>query len=146
MIPGNLTFSSHSTARFGHKHQNDCPCLVASRSNASCSSIAASPASSFHLHQTLQSIPRNVNGQPHLCRPYPPSLHRAHSNTRQDAIDALNSLQTPYHIIEYRRKAGIRPDATSMREMKGYLRRIGYTVCLIRCRVLTKLMRESRRT
>ncbi|KAL1837387.1 hypothetical protein VTJ49DRAFT_3946 [Mycothermus thermophilus] len=47
--------------------------------------------------------------------------------TYNDAIDALNSLQTPYAVIEARRKAGIRPDATSVREMRGYLRRIGYT-------------------
>ncbi|KAI8954946.1 tetrahydrofolylpolyglutamate synthase [Xylaria longipes] len=44
-----------------------------------------------------------------------------------DAIDALNSLQTPYAIIEARRKAGIRPDATSIAEMRVYLRRIGYS-------------------
>ncbi|KAI0396511.1 tetrahydrofolylpolyglutamate synthase [Xylariaceae sp. FL0594] len=44
-----------------------------------------------------------------------------------DAIDALNSLQTPYTIIEARRKAGIRPDASSIAEMRMYLRRIGYT-------------------
>ncbi|KAI2641079.1 tetrahydrofolylpolyglutamate synthase [Xylaria nigripes] len=44
-----------------------------------------------------------------------------------DAIDALNSLQTPYAIIEARRKAGIRPDATSLAEMRVYLRRIGYS-------------------
>ncbi|KAI1752172.1 tetrahydrofolylpolyglutamate synthase [Xylaria castorea] len=44
-----------------------------------------------------------------------------------DAIDALNSLQTPYAIIEARRKAGIRPDATSIAEMHVYLRRIGYS-------------------
>ncbi|KAL6862971.1 Folylpolyglutamate synthetase [Amphichorda felina] len=44
-----------------------------------------------------------------------------------DAIDALNTLQTPYEIIEARRKAGIRPDASSIREMKTYLRRIGYS-------------------
>ncbi|KAI8624108.1 tetrahydrofolylpolyglutamate synthase [Xylariaceae sp. FL1651] len=47
--------------------------------------------------------------------------------TYDDAIDALNSLQTPYAIIEARRKAGIRPDATSIAEMRVYLRRIGYT-------------------
>ncbi|KAI5862985.1 FolC bifunctional protein [Durotheca rogersii] len=47
--------------------------------------------------------------------------------TYNDAIDALNSLQTPYQIIEARRKAGIRPDATSIAEMRIYLRRIGYT-------------------
>ncbi|KAI1815567.1 tetrahydrofolylpolyglutamate synthase [Poronia punctata] len=43
-----------------------------------------------------------------------------------DAIDALNSLQTPYAIIEARRKAGVRPDASSIAEMRQYLRRIGY--------------------
>ncbi|KAF4504332.1 hypothetical protein G6O67_008494 [Ophiocordyceps sinensis] len=43
------------------------------------------------------------------------------------AINALNSLQTPYSVIEARRKAGIRPDAASMREMGVYLGRIGYT-------------------
>ncbi|RYP76592.1 hypothetical protein DL771_001661 [Monosporascus sp. 5C6A] len=47
--------------------------------------------------------------------------------TYNDAIDALNSLQTPYAIIEARRKAGIRPDASSTAEMQIYLRRIGYT-------------------
>ncbi|KAI4865306.1 FolC bifunctional protein [Hypoxylon rubiginosum] len=46
--------------------------------------------------------------------------------TYNDAIDALNSLQTPYAIVEARRKAGIRPDAASIAEMKVYLRRIGY--------------------
>ncbi|KAK4135857.1 FolC bifunctional protein [Trichocladium antarcticum] len=44
-----------------------------------------------------------------------------------DAIDALNSLQTPFAVIEARRKAGIRPDAASVREMRGYLARIGYS-------------------
>ncbi len=48
--------------------------------------------------------------------------------TEQDAIDALNTLQTPYEVIEARRKAGIRPDASSVQEMKTYLRRIGYSV------------------
>ncbi|KIE01301.1 Folylpolyglutamate synthase, partial [Metarhizium majus ARSEF 297] len=45
----------------------------------------------------------------------------------QDAIDALNSLQTPYAVIEERRKLGIKPDASSIREMRAYLARIGYT-------------------
>ncbi|KAF5669281.1 folylpolyglutamate synthase [Fusarium heterosporum] len=44
-----------------------------------------------------------------------------------DAIDALNSLQTPFDIIEARRKAGIKPAAVSIKEMKTYLHRIGYT-------------------
>ncbi|KAI0895727.1 FolC bifunctional protein [Annulohypoxylon nitens] len=47
--------------------------------------------------------------------------------TYNDAIDTLNSLQTPYAIVEARRKAGIRPDATSIAEMQTYLQRIGYT-------------------
>ncbi|KAL2017461.1 hypothetical protein VTK56DRAFT_2057 [Thermocarpiscus australiensis] len=49
------------------------------------------------------------------------------TRTYNDAIDALNSLQTPYAVIEARRKAGIRPDAASVREMRGYLARIGYS-------------------
>ncbi|KAL3958739.1 hypothetical protein ACCO45_006901 [Purpureocillium lilacinum] len=46
--------------------------------------------------------------------------------TYNDAIDALNSLQTPHEVIEARRKAGVRPDAASMEEMRVYLARIGY--------------------
>ncbi|KAJ3566954.1 hypothetical protein NPX13_g6943 [Xylaria arbuscula] len=49
------------------------------------------------------------------------------SRSYNDAIDALNSLQTPYAIIEARRKAGVRPDATSIAEMRGYLCRTGYS-------------------
>ncbi|GAB1309982.1 Folylpolyglutamate synthetase [Madurella fahalii] len=49
------------------------------------------------------------------------------ARTYNDAIDALNSLQTPYAVIEARRKAGVRPDAASVREMRGYLARIGYS-------------------
>ncbi|KYK54167.1 tetrahydrofolylpolyglutamate synthase [Drechmeria coniospora] len=49
------------------------------------------------------------------------------ADARKDAIDALNSLQTPHEVIEARRKAGIKPDAGSMREMRAYLSRIGYS-------------------
>ncbi|RSL69820.1 Folylpolyglutamate synthase [Fusarium sp. AF-6] len=49
------------------------------------------------------------------------------SRSYNDAIDALNSLQTPFDIIEARRKAGVRPDAVSIKEMRAYLHRIGYT-------------------
>ncbi|EQB53435.1 folylpolyglutamate synthase [Colletotrichum gloeosporioides Cg-14] len=45
----------------------------------------------------------------------------------QDAVDALNTLQTPFAVIEARRKAGVRPDEASVREMRAYLARIGYT-------------------
>jgi len=50
------------------------------------------------------------------------------SRTYNDAIDTLNTFQTPWHIIEERKKAGIRPDAESIREMKIYLARIGYSL------------------
>lgn len=46
----------------------------------------------------------------------------------QDAIDALNTLQTPFEVIEARRKAGVKPDAASIKEMRTYLNRIGYSV------------------
>ncbi|KAK3335297.1 tetrahydrofolylpolyglutamate synthase [Cercophora scortea] len=49
------------------------------------------------------------------------------SRTYNDAIDALNSLQTPFAVIEARRKAGIKPGATSIQEMRTYLARIGYS-------------------
>ncbi|KAK5992713.1 Folylpolyglutamate synthase [Cladobotryum mycophilum] len=44
-----------------------------------------------------------------------------------DALNALNSLQTPFEVIEARRKAGVKPNQASIREMKTYLKRIGYT-------------------
>jgi hypothetical protein len=56
----------------------------------------------------------------------------------QDAIDALNSLQTPFDVVEARRKAGIRPDAVSIKEMQTYLHRIGYTVRLLAVRHVHK--------
>ncbi|KAJ3495576.1 hypothetical protein NLG97_g3294 [Lecanicillium saksenae] len=51
----------------------------------------------------------------------------AATRSYNDAIDALNTLQTPYEVIEARRKAGIKPDAASIREMRTYLNRIGYS-------------------
>ncbi|KXH69346.1 folylpolyglutamate synthase [Colletotrichum salicis] len=48
--------------------------------------------------------------------------------TYNDAVDALNTLQTPFAIIEARRKAGIRPDEASVAEMRTYLARVGYSV------------------
>ncbi|ROT39569.1 FolC bifunctional protein [Sodiomyces alkalinus F11] len=49
------------------------------------------------------------------------------TRTYNDAIDALNSLQTPFEVIEARRKAGIRPDETSIQEMQVYLARLGHS-------------------
>ena len=53
----------------------------------------------------------------------------AHTQPLQDAIDALNTLQTPFNVIEANRKAGVRPDAAKMAEMRTYISRIGYSVC-----------------
>ncbi|PTB68248.1 FolC bifunctional protein [Trichoderma citrinoviride] len=45
-----------------------------------------------------------------------------------DAIDKLNELQTPFAVIEARRKAGILPDSVlGIAKMRTYLTRIGYT-------------------
>ncbi|WQF87092.1 Putative folylpolyglutamate synthetase, mur-like, catalytic domain superfamily [Colletotrichum destructivum] len=48
--------------------------------------------------------------------------------TYNDAVDALNTLQTPFAVIEARRKAGIRPDEASVKEMRAYLARVGYSI------------------
>ncbi|KAJ4290783.1 Folylpolyglutamate synthetase [Collariella sp. IMI 366227] len=53
-------------------------------------------------------------------RSIPPSHQRTPSTPS-------TPLQTPYAIIEARRKAGIKPDAASLREMRAYLARIGYS-------------------
>lgn len=45
----------------------------------------------------------------------------------QDAIDALNTLQTPHAVIEARRQQGVRPNASSVQEMGVYLTRLGYS-------------------
>lgn len=46
----------------------------------------------------------------------------------QDAIDVLNTLQTPFAVIEARRKAGIKPNESSISEIKTYWARLGHTV------------------
>ncbi|OHE91585.1 folylpolyglutamate synthase [Colletotrichum orchidophilum] len=48
--------------------------------------------------------------------------------TYNDAVDALNTLQTPFAVIEARRKAGVRPDKASVKEMRAYLARVGYSI------------------
>ncbi|KAI1204798.1 FolC bifunctional protein [Annulohypoxylon truncatum] len=70
-------------------------------------------ASPFHVIKTAHSI-------------FWRTMASQSGRTYNDAIDALNSLQTPYAIVEARRKAGIRPDAGSIAEMRAYLQRIGY--------------------
>ncbi|KAH6609243.1 hypothetical protein Trco_002589 [Trichoderma cornu-damae] len=51
------------------------------------------------------------------------------SRSYNDAIDKLNELQTPFAVIEARRKAGILPDSVlGIAKMRAYLTRIGYTM------------------
>ncbi|KAF5878608.1 putative tetrahydrofolylpolyglutamate synthase protein [Botrytis fragariae] len=47
--------------------------------------------------------------------------------TYDDAINALNTLQTPYEVLKKRWEAGIKLDEGANREMKQHLTRIGYT-------------------
>ncbi|KAL3427451.1 Folylpolyglutamate synthase 2 [Phlyctema vagabunda] len=44
-----------------------------------------------------------------------------------DAIDLLNTLQTPYAVLEQRRQAGIRIDEQANQQIRQCLSRIGYT-------------------
>jgi folylpolyglutamate synthase len=54
----------------------------------------------------------------------------ASNRSYAEAVDALNSLQTPYAVLEERRKAGHKPSYASVEAMREYLRRIGHTVRL----------------
>jgi len=62
-----------------------------------------------------------------------PSLHTHSFPSIQDAIDALNSLQTPFAVLEARKKADIfpSPEGVTVRNMRVYLNRIGYTVTAV---------------
>ncbi|TLS28947.1 hypothetical protein PpBr36_00699 [Pyricularia pennisetigena] len=44
-----------------------------------------------------------------------------------DAIDLLNTLQTPFKVFQARVAAGVRPDASFMTEMRSCLARIGHS-------------------
>ncbi|CAG9989852.1 unnamed protein product [Clonostachys byssicola] len=55
------------------------------------------------------------------------ALDHYNQEVRQNAIDSLNSLQTSHAAFKARIKAGIKPDASSIAEMKTYIRRLGYT-------------------
>ncbi|KAJ0122251.1 tetrahydrofolylpolyglutamate synthase [Diaporthe amygdali] len=55
------------------------------------------------------------------------STTAAPTRTYEDAIDLLNTFQTPFAVIEARRKAGIRPDESSVREMRAYWARLGHS-------------------
>jgi hypothetical protein len=55
----------------------------------------------------------------------------APADTTQDAIDALNTLQTSFRVLDERRKAGIRLDENVNAEMRAWLKRIGHSVSLL---------------
>jgi hypothetical protein len=93
-----------------------------------CLSTAARSYNVSHLiaaaiTQTLRLLSVISDGQCRLTLPLP------FLPFEQDAIDALNTLQTSFQGMEARKKAGIKPDASFVREMRVYLRRIGYSVC-----------------
>jgi len=67
----------------------------------------------------LQNVPKK------LSRNFP--LASNCFSRLQDAITALNSLQTNSNILEQLRKSGGRMNATSLPEMREWLRRINYT-------------------
>lgn len=56
------------------------------------------------------------------------SLHGKHKLRLQDAIELLNTLQTPFKILKERRDAGIRIDKSANEEMRKCLAYIGYSV------------------
>lgn len=70
----------------------------------------------------------DINPQPNADL----QVSRADREGYQDAIAALNSLQTNFAIIEELRKSNKRGDLNklSIPEMVEWLRRIGYQVCV----------------
>ena len=49
----------------------------------------------------------------------------------QEAVTALNSLQTSFAVLEERRRAGLKMDDSAVHEMRQWLSRAGHTVCSI---------------
>ncbi|KKF92313.1 Folylpolyglutamate synthase [Ceratocystis platani] len=45
-----------------------------------------------------------------------------------DAIETLNSLQSSNAVVEARKKAGIKPNQVSIKDMHGYLARLGHSL------------------
>ncbi|PFH62248.1 hypothetical protein XA68_14379 [Ophiocordyceps unilateralis] len=59
-------------------------------------------------------------------RPASRTVSTTSSRSYNDALDALNSLQTPHALVEARRRAGVRPNEDGLAEMRRYLGRLGY--------------------
>lgn len=66
------------------------------------------------------------------CLPGPTRLvilrSSTQANSNQDAVDLLNTLQTPFGVLRKRRDAGIKLDKTANDEMRKCLGQIGYSV------------------
>ena len=80
------------------------------------------------------------NGEQNLQRksPYPLQSTRAHQT--QDAVDLLNTLQTPYAVLRQQGEAGIRIDKSANEETRKCLTQIGYSVQLLRFPSPTRLI------
>ncbi|TLD12460.1 uncharacterized protein PgNI_04358 [Pyricularia grisea] len=60
-------------------------------------------------------------------RTFSSQVSRGRSRSYSDAIDLLNTLQTPFKVFQARVAAGVRPDASFMTEMRSCLARIGHS-------------------
>ncbi|KAK6615254.1 Folylpolyglutamate synthase 2 [Botrytis cinerea] len=78
---------------------------------------------------SLRSL-RNASINPRFNKRAPDSrrfIATMGERTYDDAINALNTLQTPYEVLKKRWEAGIKLDEGANREMRQHLTRIGYT-------------------
>ena len=48
----------------------------------------------------------------------------------QDAVESLNSLQTPFAVLEERRRRGLKLDSSAVDEMREWIGRAGHNVPL----------------
>jgi hypothetical protein len=57
-----------------------------------------------------------------------PAFLQTQANNTQDAVDLLNTLQTPFEALKKQRDIGIRPSETANSELRKYLDQTGYSV------------------
>jgi hypothetical protein len=71
------------------------------------------------------------SGWPNLRCEYPEDpASSTRADKSQDAVDLLNTLQTPYKQLKEREKAGFIIDEAANQEMRICLAQIGYSVSL----------------
>ncbi|KAL2885825.1 Folylpolyglutamate synthase [Ceratocystis lukuohia] len=56
------------------------------------------------------------------------SVSENRGRSYNDAIETLNSLQSSNAVVEARKKAGIKPNQVSIKDMHGYLARLGHSL------------------